>query len=101
MATSPFVRLAEARARVAARGVEILDFGMGEPREETPAVIREALAEAIGPMSTSPSAERLPARRAAGAGWVQRRFGVTLDPATEVIPTLGSKGAIFSLAQVL
>jgi len=101
MATYPFVRLAEARARVAARGVEILDFGMGEPREETPAFIREALAAAIGPMSTYPSAEGLAELRAAVAGWVQRRFGVTLDPATEVIPTLGSKEAIFSLAQVL
>src|SRR5689334_10379093 len=56
LATYPFVRLAEARARVAARGVEILDFGMGEPREETPAFIRDALVAALRPLSTYPSA---------------------------------------------
>src|SRR4051812_16864636 len=101
MATYPFVRLAEARARVAARGIEVLDFGMGEPREETPAFIRDALAAAIEPRSGYPLAEGLPGLRAAVAAWAQRRFGVSLDPDHEVIPTLGSKEAIFHLAQVL
>jgi succinyldiaminopimelate transaminase len=100
LATYPFVRLAEARARVAARGVEILDFGMGEPREETPAFIREALVEALDPLSTYPSSEGLPELRAAIAAWVWRRFGVSLDPGTEIVPTLGSKEAVYSLAQV-
>ena len=101
MATYPFVRLAEAQARVAARGVEMLDFGIGEPREETPAFIREALVAALAPMSTYPSADGLPELRAAIAGWAQRRFGARLDPATQIMPTLGSKEAIYSLAQVL
>jgi acetylornithine aminotransferase len=86
---------------VAARGVELLDFGMGEPREETPAFIREALAAALTPLSTYPSAAGLPELRAAIAGWIGRRFGAVLDPDTEVLPTLGSKEAIFSLAHVL
>lgn len=101
LATYPFVRLEEARRRVAARGVEILDFGMGEPREETPAFIRQALIDAVVPMSTYPSAAGLPELRAAIAGWVDRRFGVALDPDAEVIPTLGSKEAIYGLANVL
>jgi acetylornithine aminotransferase len=100
MATYPFVRLAEAKARVAAQGVELLDFGVGEPREETPAFIRAALADALTPMSTYPGAEGLPELRAAIARWIERRFGVALDPDAEVLPTLGSKEAIFSLAQV-
>ena len=100
MTTYPFVRLAEAKARVAARGVELLDFGVGEPREETPAFIREALVAALEPMSTYPTADGLPELRAAIAAWVARRFGAALDPDAHVVPTLGSKEAIFSLAQV-
>ena len=74
---------------------------MGEPREETPAFIREALADAITPLAPYPSAAGLPELRAAIAGWAARRFGVTLDPDTEVIPTLGSKEAVFGARQRL
>jgi succinyldiaminopimelate transaminase len=97
----PFLALTEAKQRVAASGVPLVDFGIGEPREETPAFIREALASSIAARSTYPAADGLPELRAAVAGWVQRRFGVTLDPDAEVVPTLGSKEAIFHLAQVL
>jgi succinyldiaminopimelate transaminase len=100
MTTYPFVRLAEEKARVAAQGVELLDFGVGEPREETPAFIREALVAALEPMSAYPTADGLPELRAAIAAWVARRFGAALDPDAQVVPTLGSKEAIFSLAQV-
>ena len=54
MGTYPFVRLAEEKQRLLAAGVDLIDFGMGEPREETPAFIREALAAAVGPLSTYP-----------------------------------------------
>src|SRR5215212_3608208 len=101
MRAYPFTRLTEAKRDLVARGVEVLDFGMGEPREETPAFIREALAAAIEPRSGYPLAEGLPELRGAVAAWAQRRFGVALDPDREVIPTLGSKEAIFHLAQVL
>jgi acetylornithine aminotransferase len=99
--TYPFVRLTEARRRLVAAGVDVLDFGMGEPREQTPAFIRQALADAIQPLSVYPSADGLPELRAAIASWIERRFGPALDPDTEVLPTLGSKEAIFHLAEVL
>ena len=99
--TYPFVRLTEARRRLLAAGGEVLDFGMGEPREKTPAFIRQALADAIEPLSVYPSADGLPELRAAIARWVERRFGPALDPDAEVLPTLGSKEAIFHLAAVL
>jgi acetylornithine aminotransferase len=101
--TYPFVRLTEAKRRVAARGIDLLDFGVGEPREETPAFIRRALAAAVEaePVSAYPLAEGLPELRAAAARWAGRRFGAGLDPATEVVPTLGAKEAVFSLAQVV
>lgn len=97
----PFPRLSQERARLLAAGVDVIDFGVGEPREETPAFIRAALAEAIEPFSTYPSADGLPELRAAIAAWVARRFGVALDPDSEVVPTLGSKEAIFHLPEVL
>jgi acetylornithine aminotransferase len=99
--TYPFVRLTEAKRRLAEEGVEYVDFGMGEPREETPLFIREALAGALEPLSTYPLAEGLPELREAIAGWIARRFGARLDPGTQVVPTLGSKEAIFHMAQVV
>jgi succinyldiaminopimelate transaminase len=103
LSTYPFVRLAEAKQAAEARGVDVIDFGPGEPREETPAFIRRAMADALEaePVSTYPSTEGLPELREAIAGWVGRRFGAMLDPDTEVVPTMGSKEAIFGLAQVV
>ena len=100
LGTYPFVRLEQARARLRAAGVEIIDFGMGEPREETPEFIRAVLADAIKPLAPYPTAVGLPELREAIAGWASRRFGVELDPDAQVIPTLGSKEAVFGLANV-
>ena len=101
--TYPFVRVTEARRRLVERGVDVIDFGIGEPREETPAFLRRAVAEAIEaePVSAYPAAEGLPELREAIAAWALRRYGAALDAATEIIPTYGSKEAIFSLAQVV
>ena len=98
--TYPFVRLEQAKRAAAARGIDIIDFGQGDPREPTDPLIREALAAALGETMGYPKAEGLPELREAIAGWAGRRFGVTLDPHAELIPTLGSKEAIFSFAQV-
>jgi succinyldiaminopimelate transaminase len=100
-AAYPFTRLDAERARLRAAGVEVIDFGMGEPREETPAFIRAALADAIRPLAPYPSAAGLPELREAIAGWAARRFGATLDPDAEVVPTFGSKEAVFGLANVI
>ncbi len=99
--TYPFVRLTDAKRELLARGVEVVDFGIGEPREDTPPFIREAVAGALQPKSTYPLADGLPELRAAIVAWIERRFGPALDPGTEVLPTLGSKEAIFHLAQVV
>jgi len=99
--TYPFVRLEEAKRRLAAEGVDLIDFGKGDPREETDPLIRRALVESIEPLSSYPLAEGLPELREAAAAWCARRFGVELDPESEVIPTYGSKEAIFHLAQVV
>jgi len=99
--TYPFVRLGEAARRVEARGVTVIDFGTGDPREATDPLIREALVAGLRDRMGYPAAAGLPELRDAVAGWVARRFGAHLDAATEIVPTLGSKEAIFSFAQVV
>jgi succinyldiaminopimelate transaminase len=101
MATYPFVRLEEARRRLVAEGVEVIDFGKGDPNEPTDPIIRQALVDAVPERAPYPLAAGLPELRDAAARWCGRRFGVEVDPDTELVPTYGSKEAIFSLAQVL
>jgi acetylornithine aminotransferase len=100
LAQYPFTRLDDWKADAAARGIDLIDFGMGDPREPTPAFIRDALVASIEEVSSYPRATGLPELRTAIAGWIERRYGVTVDPASELVPTLGSKEAIFSFAQV-
>jgi len=99
--TYPFVKLEEAKRRLASQGIELIDFGKGDPREPTDPMIRQAVADSLTEISTYPLAEGLPELREAVAGWTARRFGVELDPDTEIVPTYGSKEAIFLLAQIL
>jgi succinyldiaminopimelate transaminase len=99
--TYPFVRIERAKRDAAARGVRIIDFGQGDPREPTDPAIRQALVDALDERMGYPKAEGLPELRSAIGGWCARRFGVEVDPDEEVVPTYGSKEAIFSFAQVI
>jgi acetylornithine aminotransferase len=100
LAQYPFTRLDDWRAEARARGIELIDFGMGDPREVTPGFIRDALVAGLTDVSSYPRATGLPELREAVAAWIERRFGVDVDAATEIVPTLGSKEAIFSFAQI-
>ena len=100
-ATYPFVRLNDAVAERRARGLEVIDLGMGDPREPTDPAILDALRNGVRERMGYPAAVGLPELRDAVAAWVGRRFGVALDPGSQIIPTLGSKEAIFSFAQVV
>jgi succinyldiaminopimelate transaminase len=101
MAVYPFTRLEEERRRLLAAGVDVIDFGKGDPNEPTDPMIRRALVDALPERAPYPLAQGLPELREAAAGWLERRFGVAVDPDREIVPTYGSKEAIFSLAQVL
>jgi succinyldiaminopimelate transaminase len=101
LAAYPFTRLNEAIAEAEGRGIDVIDFGMGDPREPTPEFVRRALVEAVPDRSGYPLASGLPEHRAAIAAWAGRRFGVELDPDSEIVPTLGSKEAIYLLAQMV
>ncbi len=99
--TYPFVRLNQAAAERRARGLEVIDFGMGDPREPTDPRIIEALKQGVRERMGYPAAVGLPELRESVARWLGRRFHVEVDPGRHVIPTLGSKEAIFSFAQVV
>jgi LL-diaminopimelate aminotransferase len=81
-----------------ARGVRPIDFGVGDPTTPTPAFIRRAAAEALETRRSSgyPSYVGSLEFRQAVAAWAQRRFGVALDPASEISSTIGSKEAAFN-----
>jgi alanine-synthesizing transaminase len=91
------------KARLRGEGVDIIDFGMGNPDMPTPAHIVEKLIEtARDPKSGRYSASKgILGLRRAMAGYYANRFGVRLDPETEVIATLGSKEGFANLAQAL
>jgi alanine-synthesizing transaminase len=91
------------KARLRGEGVDIIDFGMGNPDMPTPTHIVDKLIEtARDPKSGRYSASRgIPGLRRAMAGYYARRFGVKLDPDREVIATLGSKEGFANLAQAV
>ncbi len=97
----PMVRLEERKAEIRARGGRIFDFGTGDPREPTPAFIREALLDSVPEISQYPSVLGSLELRTACATYMQDRFGVSVDPSAEVLPTAGSKEAIFHLPMVM
>lgn len=97
----PFEELDRQRAAALEAGRELIDFGVGDPRETTPRFIREALKDAVGPVSSYPRAAGLPELRAAIASWIQRRYGVAVDARAQILPILGAKELVFSLAQAV
>ncbi|WP_448586140.1 LL-diaminopimelate aminotransferase [Thermaurantiacus sp.] len=91
------------RAAARARGEDIIDLGMGNPDLPPPQHVIEKLAEvASKPNAHGYSASRgIPGLRRAQAAYYARRFGVELDPETEIVVTLGSKEGIANLAQAI
>ena len=94
-----FAEIDRMKREARARGVDIIDLGVGDPDQPTPAHIVEKLkAAAADPANHRyPSYEGMPRFREAVANWYRRRFGVTLDPATEVVSLIGSKEGLAHL----
>ena len=74
---------------------------IGEPKQPTPPLVEDALMVALPGISAYPATEGESALREAVAAWVQRRYGVTVDAATQVLPVNGSREALFALAQTV
>ena len=97
----PFERWAEI-----VRGIEPdasrapINLGIGEPRHAAPPLIAQAIAGAMPGLSVYPPTRGTPALREACAGWLQRRYRVEVDPATQLLPVNGSREALFAFAQV-
>jgi alanine-synthesizing transaminase len=101
----PYVFEQVNRAKALARngGADIIDLGMGNPDLPTPAHVVEKLKDTIGkPRTDRYSASRgIPGLRRAQAAYYQRRFGVKLNPETQIVSTLGSKEGFANVAQAI
>jgi len=81
-----------------ARGITPIDFGVGDPTAPTPPLIRQAAAAGLERRKSSgyPSYIGDIEFREAVAGWVERRYGLGVDPRREISSTIGSKEAVFN-----
>ncbi|MBI2879789.1 MAG: LL-diaminopimelate aminotransferase [Candidatus Rokubacteria bacterium] len=88
-----FAEIDRQKKEARARGADLIDLGIGDPDIPSPPHVIEALARAARDPKNHryPDYEGLLAFRGAAAGWYQRQFGVTLDPAAEVLTLIGSK----------
>lgn len=98
LAGYPFAELEKIAGKLKADGVDIIDFGVGDPVDPTPAFVREAAKQAIDAHAGTgyPSYVGSQNFRASIASWFQKRFGVSLNPDTEITSSIGSKEAIFN-----
>ncbi|WP_395699323.1 succinyldiaminopimelate transaminase [Aquabacterium sp.] len=78
-----------------------ISLGIGEPRHATPELVKQALVEGMGGLAVYPPTVGEPRLRETIAGWLQRRYAVAVDPATQVLPVSGSREALFALAQTV
>lgn len=94
-----FAEMRERIARMRAEGVDVVELDIGDPDLPTPPEIVERAVAALGDPRNHryPSYGGLPELRAAMAGWYRTRFGVEVDPDTQVLPLLGSKDGIAHL----
>jgi N-succinyldiaminopimelate aminotransferase len=98
----PFERLRQLFAGVQPRpDLRPISLGIGEPRHATPLFVKEALMGAFGALAAYPPTAGDPALRQACAGWLERRYGLKLDPATQILPVNGSREALFALVQTV
>lgn len=97
----PFSELARLKEKARAEGVDLIDFGIGDPDQPTPPHIVEAMCEAAHDPAThqyDETGKGLPEFRRAVVSWYQKRFGVSLDPDREVLRLIGAKEGLAHLA---
>ncbi|WKB53239.1 succinyldiaminopimelate transaminase [Eleftheria terrae] len=78
-----------------------ISLGIGEPKHPTPELITAALRDAMGGLASYPATAGEARLREAMSGWLARRYGITVDAATQVLPVNGSREALFAFAQTV
>lgn len=79
-----------------------INLSIGEPKHATPAIIKEAIMANLNGLATYPTTLGMPALREAIANWATRRYNIPLlNVETEILPVIGSREALFAIAQVL
>jgi alanine-synthesizing transaminase len=98
-----FEQVNRLKASARARGADIIDLGMGNPDLPTPKAIVDKLCEVVRDPRTHrySSSRGIPGLRRAQAAYYARRFGVKLDPETQIVATLGSKEGFANMAQAI
>lgn len=98
----PFERLRQLQVGLAPNAeLAPISLGLGEPRHPAPAVVLNALREGLAGLSNYPATAGSAALRNAITAWIQRRYGLAMDPATQVLPCNGSREALFAIAQTV
>jgi len=98
----PFERWRElTRGLVPNPALRSINLGIGEPKHPAPALLEEALVANLKSLAAYPATAGEPALREACAAWLGRRYGITVDAASQVLPVLGSREALFSFAQTV
>ena len=98
----PFERLRHLFAGVGPNpSLAPINLSIGEPKHPTPRFILDAMAEGAAGVANYPTTIGAPALRETIAGWISRRHGIPLDPATQVLPVLGSREALFAFGQTV
>ncbi len=98
----PFERLRQLFAGVTpAPAHRPISLGIGEPKHPTPQFIRDALTSGLDGLAAYPSTAGELKLRQSFTAWMQKRYRLSLDPATQVLPVNGSREALFALAQTV
>ena len=98
----PFERLRQLHADVTPNpAFAPISLGIGEPRHATPQLIKDALSSSLAGLASYPGTLGEPALRQTLADWLAGRYGISVNPATQILPVNGSREALFALAQTV
>ena len=98
----PFERLRLLHASITPNPAYLpISLGIGEPRHATPQLIKDALTGSLQGLASYPGTLGEPTLRQTISDWLERRYGLTMNPATQILPVNGSREALFALAQTV
>ena len=98
----PFERLRVLHAAITPNpAYKPISLGMGEPRHATPQLVKDAITSNLAGLASYPGTMGEPKLRQTISDWLQRRYGLQVDAATQILPVNGSREALFALAQTV